>query len=169
MRDRFALLMIALFCLLFGVGLLRFGVAGLIREFRANDWPRTSGIIVGTQISGGEGRNLWCAHWIYGYMVNKHIYAGSRTHLEASSCHRRKIGAENELKSHPLGSKVSIVYDPENPQNAALGVSADRGAFWWFLNLAGIAFVCSAIAIFRGRGMTGHSIGSPAAPTDLQR
>ncbi|WP_218135264.1 DUF3592 domain-containing protein, partial [Variovorax sp. YR216] len=63
------------------------------------------------------------------------------------ACKHQRSEAESQASTRPIGSQVSVIYEPGNPRNAALEVMRDGGAFRWFLVASGGAFLLLGVAM----------------------
>jgi hypothetical protein len=78
--------------------------------------------------------------------VGDKTYASQRTAFGTTSCAHSKEEAIDTLANHPLQTTVDVIYKPTDPNYAALRMSDDSGAFWWFLNFSGAVFLfCSLV------------------------
>jgi hypothetical protein len=102
-----------------------------IRKIRKmQEWPRTSGQItesgVSGEWSGRGGRYLWTEkpRVTYRYVVDGREHVGHQmgpTEINTGS----KRAAEKKIEPFPVGKEVDVHYDPENPADAVLRKEAD--------------------------------------------
>lgn len=96
-------------------------IPDLMRQYRAQSFPKTEGQILSVRIvskSGNRGENLYYPTFLYKYEIDGVSYKGRRYHyidysLESNS-------ANQIITSHPTGSKVEVYYNPANPADAVL-------------------------------------------------
>ncbi|MFP5477376.1 MAG: DUF3592 domain-containing protein [Gammaproteobacteria bacterium] len=139
----------------FGVSLLVYGVKGVLLERSQSSWPRTDGIVRSVKIVSSDGKagRLWCPEWSYEYVVDDRRYVSRRVAFGTYGCKHRHSQAELQASTRPIGSWVSVIYEPGNPHNAALEVTQDGGAFHWLLVASGLLLGITTLhpASWRGK------------------
>jgi len=132
-----------------GILLLVYGAKGFLLERSQSSWPRTDGIVRSVRITSSDGKagRLWCPEWRYEYAVDDRRYFSRRAAFGTFACKHQQSQAELQASTRPVGSPVSVIYEPGNPRNAALEVTQDGGAFHWFLVASGGAFLFLGLAM----------------------
>lgn len=120
---------------------------GLGERSLANDsktWPITAGIVIAAEIDMSAGR--YSAHYqphvTYVYTVNGESYAGHVPRAGGYSFGSETV-ADYLLAQYPVGSTVSVHYDPDEPSRAVLEPGGDAG---WRL-FAGAGVVSGIIGV----------------------
>lgn len=112
-------------------------------EGAARDWPTTTGQVVETSVATVTGRNTAYAPVVrYRFEVNGTIYRNSKILLTDHPNFDTASEAEAYAADYPVGSEVSVHYDPANPQRAALFVASDRTGVYI---LAAVGFLIACI------------------------
>jgi len=142
-------LILALVTAAIGALFLVYGAKGVLLERAQDSWPRTNGIVRSVQITWSDGKSgrLWCPEWRYEYSVDDRRYFNRRAAFGTLACKHQRSEAESQASTRPIGSQVSVIYEPGNPRNAALEVTQDGGAFRWFLVASGGAFLLLGVAM----------------------
>ena len=118
-------------------------------EGAARDWPTTTGEVVETSVATVSGRNIAYAPVVrYRFEVNGTIYRNSKILLTDHPNFDQASEAEAYAANYPVGSGVSVHYDPANPQRAALFVTSDRTGIYI---LAGFGFLIACIGLIPER------------------
>ncbi|WP_166036607.1 DUF3592 domain-containing protein [Sphingosinicella sp. YJ22] len=111
-------------------------------EGAARDWPTTAGQVVETSVATVSGRTTAYAPVVrYRFEVNGTIYRNSKILLTDHPNFDAASEAEAYAAAYPVGSQVSVHYDPANPQRAALSVTSDRTAIY-ILAAVGLLIAC---------------------------
>jgi len=142
---------VMLFAGLFGLAALLFFVAHRRYLSRANAWPVTQGEIVSSVVElrrttdDGRARTSYIPIVEFAYTV-----AGNRLHSRQVKLGLEVSGSEGFAQKiaarYPVGAKVDVHYDPQDPSNAAL--ENPTGTNWLLL---GVALACFAIALYASR------------------
>jgi hypothetical protein len=113
------------------------------------NWASTDGTIEAAYVHEAMGRHInWETGWTYSYSVNGRKYEAKSTALSnAYFVHMFGSGsqAEGDEYTRPVGSTVSVYYDPLEPQRSVLDLATDSSLEWLTLSLAGL---CMAPAIY---------------------
>jgi hypothetical protein len=126
-------------------------------------WPAVSGRVVEAYVaedvqvdSEGDRNRVFAPRVVYEYEVNGQTYRGDRLRIgiESFSGSRRRV--EQELARYPVGSAVTVYYNPANPAEAVL----QRGAGSKAALVIGITFLVIA-------GMTACLVAVAALATLL--
>jgi len=124
------------FALIFGgvcpAVLLYVGV-GMVREARASrHWPRTTGTIIASHIAARQ-QSPYDAELAnralleYQYQVNGQSYLNSQINLADKP---DAVEWTTLRERYPVGQKVSVYYDPANPQQAVLEHDTSNRLIW---------------------------------------
>ena len=86
----------------------------------AESWHSTEGLVLESEVRDEGGENGWRAHVRYRYEVAGRVYDNSRIAV-AVEYGREGFQAQEELTARfPVGAKVTVYYNPQNPADAAL-------------------------------------------------
>jgi hypothetical protein len=123
---------VALNTLVFFVGGVWLGYGVVDRWYWENaqqNWASTDGIIETTYVHRAFSRHVnWETGWTYSYILNGQKYVARSTALNNAyfvhmfSSERR---AEDDEEMRPVGSTVSVYYDPALPQHSVLDLPQD--------------------------------------------
>jgi len=147
-----------------GLGLAWWGKGYLADAQATAKWPTVEGTVLETRIhtykstsgSGSKKRTttMYEPIVVYRYEVDGKTYTHDQVEF-ASGGSSSASSAKKTIHRYPVGSKVTVYYDPELPQNALL----EPGAKWYaymplgfgvlFALVGGLTFIRS---IFRGIG-----------------
>jgi hypothetical protein len=141
--------------------LLIFGGAGIfaiytgrksVRQADASQgWPATTGKITDAHVSyssgmdsDGDSTDSYSACVSYEYQVLGQLYTGTKISFGFAKAHNSRGQAENDLARYPLGSQVTIYYDPSNPTEAVLERKAGNSVL---ATILGAAFILLSLCI----------------------
>ncbi|NOH04827.1 MAG: DUF3592 domain-containing protein [Chloroflexi bacterium] len=119
---------------------------------RSTRWPTTAGAIDSTSV-----QNLMSAGDItyrlkigYRYTVNGVQYHSKRLEFGIQPDFWRKEEAAEAVSKYPIGSSVTVYYNPDNPKVAVLttGVSSSSRIFGWFSCLVPVFLGALSIGIY---------------------
>jgi hypothetical protein len=120
-------------------------------------WPAVSGRVVEAYVaedvqvdSEGDRNRVFAPRVVYEYEVNGQTYRGDRLRIGIESFIGSRRRVEQELARYPVGSAVTVYYNPANPAEAVLqrGVGS-RAALVigiTFLVIAGMTACLVAVA-----------------------
>lgn len=122
----------ALVALIGAVGLFLSG-RDLLRGRSSASWPTTQGEVVFAQIeshmstdSDGDSSMTYGAKIVYNYQVGGQQFTGDRHRFsQASTSSARR--AQETVNRYPVGSMVTVYYDPNNPQLSVLEPGTGAG------------------------------------------
>ncbi len=116
------------------------GVKMYNTEKNSPNWPSTIGTVVESSVIGPTGRRYpsYSPRWKYEFYVNSVKYNSTRNAFGVFKGFLNKSNAELELNRHPVGSKVKVIYNPENPSHAALQLSSSGSLFWMLIFVGGL-------------------------------
>jgi hypothetical protein len=90
-------------------------------------WPATTGTITETHVAhsthtdtDGDTSTSYSALVSYEYQVLGQSHTGTKISFGFTKSHNSYRQAEVELAHYPLGSSVTVYYDPSNPDEAVL-------------------------------------------------
>ena len=140
-----ARIFMALLCTI-GLGLLVFGAAQVKKGRASVAWPTTEGEIMAAEMTGNRGDSTtYGAKIIYAYELGKTGFSGDKVSLgdysSSNSEHAREI-----LRRYPIGKKVLVYYNPEDPSEAILEPGI-RGITWILLGVGAVLFVAALISL----------------------
>jgi hypothetical protein len=118
----------------------------------AKSWPSTEGIIVDGslhtfQMSLPRGGPIirFGANITYEYAVGEVLYRNSRFNVDGPQYHSSQRKAEALLAKYPIGTEVTVFYDPAAPQNSALRHGAPSIAVLWFVLIFSVTLVAGLL------------------------
>jgi len=107
--------------LLAGAVIFYFGITNLRRNRQTLRWPVTEGLIRSANLKMSPWRRFYYADIVYDYQVAHVAYTNSRiTFGNFWSVNRNHDHALSVLQRYAQGTKVTVFYDPNDPQNAVL-------------------------------------------------
>jgi hypothetical protein len=127
------------FLILIGAALSIFGVFFLRTALASYGWPSTPGTVQAitsplyrSEYSGS--RRTYVYEVTYGYAVNEIAYTGDRYSLGEGSTASRPYDTAREaeqagLEAYPLGSAITVYYDPQNPTETVLKRGPNIGTY----------------------------------------
>jgi len=109
-----------------GVGMLVIGVIGLRQAAASRDWPTTQGVIVSSAVERVRRNDpdrgfttTFHARISFNYSVGGEPYTGDRVGFgdygSNTNHHARSV-----VRQYPVGSQVTVYYDPNRPQSSLL-------------------------------------------------
>ena len=130
-----------------GIGFVWFA-ASFATGLRAERWPTVPGRILaadaelsGTVSARGPfGEPHYVPRIRYEYEINGRAYRGERIRFGGAGF-MSLARAREELREWPVGTEVSVAYDPRDPMNATLERGADAAYAIWACSCALIALV----------------------------
>lgn len=124
----------------------------------AKSWSETQGEVMEgavekylTSSSEGGTMTAYRARIIYAYRLNGRDYVGDRLNFGGEVHSSIKSLAENKVKQFPTGAKVTVFYDPQNPNEAALERSAPASRLMYVI--AAVMLVGALATCVFGVGM----------------
>ena len=105
----------------------------------AKSWEQTSGIVASSKRPPGRNRNpeIW-----YRYEVDEQIYWSNGLGVDGSSAIFSFNDSKNLVENHPVGSEVTVYYDPASPEKALLYRNLSVGTW-----INGIMFLVCGVGI----------------------
>jgi Protein of unknown function (DUF3592) len=166
--------------LLIDLVIMGIGIRNVVRASGSSSWPKVPGIVAQSE-SGTEGvfndrepltrrdylqdgyAIMYVARLRFAYSVNGQNYSTDKLHFGQTVSSGDSSEAQLRLFKYPLGSAVTVSYDPANPSTAAVEPGLTRDLFY----VPGAAFALMIPAIMgllflygaRGRVSAG---GGPA-------
>ncbi|MBN1564928.1 MAG: DUF3592 domain-containing protein [Anaerolineae bacterium] len=164
--------------LLVPVGIMALGAAVIFmalywwHDYQSSaDWPTTSGTITRAEVESVRGKTIiigndddagdpqYCPHLVYSYTVNGRAYTNDDLYfsvqalLDFDTNYDTRARAERYLDGYRTGQRVTVIYHPDDPQQAILERRIDE------------LYVYAAI----GGGMVGAAIGLAALVSGVLR
>lgn len=127
-----------------------------------SDWPTTEGTI---RVSEVIGERAFRPHLIYDYEINQTVYTDS-SFLDMPSFggrRSRKDAAEKKAEAYPVGSPVTIHYNPQNPAESKIKINAPWSVYGQ-LGLAGFLIILGLVT--GGFSIRGRQAVAPAVPRE---
>jgi len=136
-----------------GAFVLIFSTKDALRAMASASWPNTEGIVTSSRVietkrstSSGMPYNRLDPEINYEFTISEVKYYGSRIRFGNYDT----IGANAEIASRPVGKRVTVFYNPQNPSVCAL----EKNMNWHSFLPIGIAliFIASGVVlIHRGQ------------------
>jgi len=109
-------------------------------------WPSVTGKVIAAEVQdqSDDTNSAYSPHVTYRYAVDNHFFTrdtlqfGEDTYINIES-------AQRVLDGYPIGSEVTVYYDPKDPGRAALRPGTSDGSY--LLLVIGIFLIVGAIAI----------------------
>jgi len=123
-----------------------------IRQADASQrWPATTGKITNAQVeysssidTEGDSRDSYSPRVSYEYQALGQTYTGTKISFGFSKSYGSRRQAEDELARYPLGSQVTVYYDPSNPAEAVLERKAGGSML---ATVVGVIFIVLSLCI----------------------
>jgi hypothetical protein len=131
--------------MLVGLGLIALTYPDIQASQDAASWPTTDGVVLSTFIetsSDGQG-DSYSPHIVYEYHVNAIRYESNRIALSTFSSNLSE--AQSYIDNYPIGSTVTVHYNPNDPGDAVLETQFDPMGYLG--TIIGIVLVCVGAAI----------------------
>ena len=116
------------------------------------NWASTGGTIETAYLHEAMSRHpAWETGWTYSYTVDGQKYEAKSTALSnAYFVHmfQSKLRASYDEVSRPVGSNVSVYYDPAIPQNSVLDLATDSSLDWIPLSLSALCIGVAVLGAF---------------------
>jgi hypothetical protein len=119
-------------------------------------WPSVPGEIVEARISrnshedsDGDTSYSYSPRLKYTYTVQNQTYTGSQITFGFQKTHASELAAAAALQRYPVGAKVNVFYNPQNPKDAALERKAGGAGAGLVI---GIVFIVLSVCILCGGG-----------------
>lgn len=124
---------------------------------QAKSWPSTTGRVVSAHMdarrshsSEGGTTTSYYAVVLYEYMVDGKRYQCNRLTLGTPLGTSFTGGVQKKLLQYPVGSRVEVFYDPDDPTNAALEIKAPSGNVYLFIALVIVAILAVTLGMTMG-------------------
>lgn len=144
---------------LFGLVVLGFGillVAGMVLQIRraasARSWPSVDGVITRSEAehvverdSDGTSES-WHFRVAYEYVVEGRKHVGiifSTSAMEVNT----KGWVHRKVAKYPVGSSVTVFYNPERPSDSAIDRSIGLGSILGYLFILALGLICFAVGV----------------------
>jgi hypothetical protein len=127
-------------------------------------WPSTRGTILSIDVedhighdSNGRSTFTYYPRLAYAYRVGPRALTGRRIWLSGNQFYQRRESADAFVRNYAIGQAVPVIYDPENPEGAALLIENPPWQILLF-TAAGLAWIAAALG-FRLRDPTKRRFG----------
>ena len=137
---------ILIFFTLAGLGMALWGWTIIARGKKTLHWPCVDGVIEQSQSSSDSDDLLPLI--VYSYMVSERRYR--RNMVFPSGTNPTPAFAASYAKKYPAGAKVSVYYNPEQPDHSTLEPGLARDA--WLIFALGITATSLGIAFMLFNG-----------------
>jgi len=99
-----------------GVALLGYGLYLRSKLRSCQHWPQAAGTVTQSGLDTDDGIRPYV---IYEYSANGTGYSSSCVQFGGPTTYIRKSSAEAAISPYPVGSHLTVYYNPENPAEAA--------------------------------------------------
>lgn len=126
----------------FGVFFVAIGLWARRLNERAAGWPSAIGEIVESTLDRTTLEPGWSARVRYRYAVQGRVHESRQISFKVRSAtapEERKL-----VERYPVGLKVQVFYDPDDPDVAVIDAGSSSG-WWWFV---GFGTLCLAAAVW---------------------
>lgn len=136
-----------------GLWLVWLGGAQVVRAFESADWTTTEGVVILSEVTEADLNERqstvdeairYYVEFEYDYEVDGVSYQGDCIAIGESGVRSRAEG-ERRIEPYPVGSQVTVYFDPKNPGDACLVSGATQSA--WILLLAGLVTTVLALRL----------------------
>jgi len=126
-----------------GLPLALWGLYGVQRGLRSYSWPTTTGVVTGSNVkavSGGEDSSArYRMEVLYEYDIDGETYVSKRYSFGGKPSRKTRSVAKDWLENnYPIGSDVTVHYNPDKPDETVLRTGGAWNAF--VVSLGGIVF-----------------------------
>lgn len=141
-----------------GLFLLLFGFAQERQALATRIWPSAQGTVVAsevrsfTQWKDGVQRTLYTPGITYRFTVNGREYTSDRYSLGAETGWSTSRFAEKKVGGHPVGSPVTVYYNPKAPAESVLDRRLAGGWLVWALAFGLLALALVSAGLFQAAG-----------------
>jgi hypothetical protein len=118
----------------------------------ARNWPSTTGRVISSEMearrshsSEGGYSTSYYAVVLYEYMVDGKRYQSNRLTLGTPIGTSFTGRVQKKLQEYPVGNRVQVFYDPDDPTEAVLEVKAPVGNVYLFVSI--LIFVILAVTM----------------------
>lgn len=142
------LALISGFCL--SVALIWAGINGYVKSEKSKSWPSTQGTVTisyaaqEVRESGDERLLYYVSQLSYDYKIGDLVHRGDESGLLISEYNTREE-AETAAEKYPVGSRITVYYNPDNTYESILEIGALKqnsgtllGIGFFFLFLASV-------------------------------
>lgn len=133
-----------------------FSYASITQGAASESWPTVEGTITSSSISevGPRDNLTYQAHVSYQYEVNEKKRHGDRVDFNSSGMSSsRRVYMQEIVRKYPSGKKVTISYDPTDPNVCVLEPGVKLGAAFLIglvcVGIGGLVLVSGLVAAFR--------------------
>lgn len=108
-----------------GIYLIYLSIKNRQQAEQSQNWPSTAGQVVDARVvEGASGHDDMSTNYVllveYEYAVGGVTYRSRQTAFGPRQAHRRYHQAQAQAGRYPVGTPVTVFYNPDNPQEAVL-------------------------------------------------
>ena len=125
--------------LIVGIGLLAWSGYTYTKASASQSWPSTQGQVVTSEVKKTTHTSQNGTKWVfkpilkYEYSVDNLDFTGNRIRFTSFEInHEKEHKAKREISAYPVGKKVSVFYNPNNPTDAVLVVGVGSRVYMGF-------------------------------------
>ena len=123
-KETIFLFIIGVCFVVVGIGVLYSGVSSIKEANESRNWPIITGLVISSQAHSQKQQSdvdevIYLAKIKYSYKVKETIYNNDTVSFSQYRTSNRNY-VQDELKKYPVGAKVDVYYNPNNPQIAVL-------------------------------------------------
>lgn len=141
-----ALLTVSVIMIVLGSIFIAITLSSMQAAEEAAVWPTTEGIVMDSYIAthpGSEGQTSYSPELVYQYQVDGVSYNGDRLFVTS---HSSDYGwAQSYLDRYPVGSTITVHYNPANPLEAVIETQANQVDY--ILLIVGVVFAAIGASI----------------------
>lgn len=158
--GQFGFLLFMSIFIVVGLLALYWGITTIIVSIHSPKWPVAQGHIIQSSIEY-DGDNFY-ADIQYEFIIDSTTYRGSD--ISFSDLRSSKAHAKDAVARYPLGKKVDVYFNPDNPSKCALEAGFRKASL--FIILFGLLFSLLPIKFIQ---ISYDEFGMPPPPDDVPR
>ena len=122
----------------------------------AKGWPSTTGKVISSEMEARRSRSgsgystAYYAVVLYEYIVNGQRLQSNRLTLGTPIGTGFTGGVQKKLQQYPVGSRVEVFYNPDDPTEAVLEIKAPSGSIYLFIALLIVAILVVTMVFTAG-------------------
>jgi hypothetical protein len=115
------------------------------------EWPSTLGSVVASEIKekSSDGGFSYEPVVTYEYQVEGNTLRSSKLKISEVITNGSYSQAEKLIRHFPVGRKVDVIYNPEDPQESVLVEGMSSKWLWTTIGFAVFFFILAAIAVVK--------------------
>ena len=133
MENLIGYIVIIVIAAIFGAISYWYGWRTTKKNKAAAKWPTVSGVIISAELDSyvkrdddGDATTMYTPLITYEYEVEGQVYTNNRVRVQAYVATNMQSVSRKKLEEYPVGSAVTVHYDPFNPEDALLEIDAAK-------------------------------------------